>query len=148
MSIKEILVLHHSHLDLGYTHPQPVLWHLQYDFIEQAITFLEETAHWPEISRPKWTCEVTSQVTEWLRYAGDDQIAAFTKFAAEGRIGFGGLQYNTTPLCNHEQLLRQLKPVIQFRKQFGVEIKAAVQHDVNGIPWSAGDLLLDCGSVL
>ena len=42
-------------------------------------------------------------------------------------------------------MLRQLKPVIQLRKQFATGIKSAIQHDVNGIPWSSGDLLLDCG---
>ena len=145
MKIKEILVLHHSHLDLGYTHPQPVLWRLQYDFIEQALSLLEETELWPEVSKPKWTCEVTSQVTEWLKYADDRRVDIFRKYSTEGRIGLAGLQFNTTPLCNYEQLQYQLKPVISLREKFNAEIKAAIQHDVNGIPWSAGDLLLDYG---
>ncbi len=145
MSVNEILVLHHSHFDIGYTHPQPVLWHLQYDFIEQAIGFLKDTAHWPEVSRPKWTCEVSSQVIEWLKYADKEQLNSFSICASQGRIGFGGFQFNTTPLCNHEQLLRQLKPVKELREKFGVGIKAAIQHDVNGIPWNSADLLLESG---
>lgn len=145
MKVKEILVLHHSHLDLGYTHPQPILRHLQYDFIDEALRLLSNTVHWPEVSRPKWTCEVTFQVSEWLHYADNEQLTAFKKYAAEGRIGFGGFEFNTTPLCNYEQLVHQLSFVKEARKQFGVEIKAAIQHDVNGIPWSAGDLLLDIG---
>lgn len=145
MKVNEILVLHHSHLDLGYTHPQPVLWRLQYDFIELALDFLKATKDWPEVSRPVWTCEVSFQVTQWLRYANDERIAVFREFVDQGRIGFGGFQYNTTPLCNYEQMVRQLLPLKKLRRQFGAKITTVLQHDVNGIPWSSGDLFLDSG---
>ena len=62
MNIKEILVLHHSHLDVGYTHSATILWELQREFIDQALRLLDDTADWPTPSQPRWTCEVTAQV--------------------------------------------------------------------------------------
>lgn len=84
--IKDILVLHHSHLDLGYTHSQPVMRELQIEYINQALKLLDDTADWPELSRPKWTCEVTEPVIWWLEQAQDIDINRFRLYLQEGRL--------------------------------------------------------------
>ncbi len=145
MEIKEILVLHHSHLDVGYTHSQPIIWQLQYEFIEGALNLLDSTDDWDEFSKPRWTCEVTAQVIEWLKYANESSKEKFKKYLAEERIGISGLEYNTTPNSNAEQLSLQLQNITKLKKMFHADIKTVNQHDVNGLPWSSADIMIDAG---
>jgi len=145
MDIKEILVLHHSHFDVGYTHSQPVVWQLQYEFIEQALDLLDKTQTWDEHSKPRWTCEVTAQIIKWLELAEKSQVEKFKKYVAEKRIGISGLEYNTTPNSNTEQLTLQLYNIKKLNEMFNTKIKTVQQHDVNGIPWGATDIMIDAG---
>src|SRR5207245_908051 len=57
--VEQILLLHHSHFDVGYTHSQPVVWELQREFIDQALEWLEESSELPVENRPKWTCRAS-----------------------------------------------------------------------------------------
>lgn len=145
MNITEILVLHHSHLDIGYTHSQPVAWELQREYLDLALDFLEQTADWPAASRPTWTCEVTAPVLKWLETASPADEERFARLVAAGRLALGALRYNVTPLNTAAQLARQLAPVAALRSRLGAPITAAVQHDINGLPWPLADLLLDHG---
>jgi alpha-mannosidase len=141
--IKEVLIVHHSHTDIGYTHPQPILWDLERRFIDRAIDLCEETANWPGPSQLRWTCETTGPVVHWLERASGRQIERFARLATERRISVGAMFCNITPLYDAEQLARSLYPVRELRRQFGIPIATAINHDVNGLPWPITQLLLD-----
>ncbi|MBD3290532.1 hypothetical protein GF337_17135, partial [candidate division KSB1 bacterium] len=143
--IKEILVLHHSHFDIGYTHTQPVVMELQRDFIDQALILLDSTKDWDEFSQPRWTCEATTQVLKWLETASERDVARFEKYLKEGRIGISGMDFNITPLCSAEQLVRLLYKSDYLQRKFGIRIRTVNQHDINGVPWSLADILIDSG---
>jgi len=143
--IKEILVLHHSHTDIGYTHPQPVVWELHKRFIDQAIDLCEQTADWADPSRLRWTCEVTSTLQYWLRHSPSRQIERFRRLVAAGQMGAGAMFNNLTPLCDAEQLSRMLLPIKEMRDTLGLAMTVAINQDVNGLPWPLTQLLLDAG---
>jgi hypothetical protein len=94
--VKEILIMHHSHLDVGFTHLQPVALELQEDYIYQALQMLDNTAGYPEQSKPKWTCEVTEPVMRWLENASEGRCAlCFLSETRKDRYFCFGIQYNT-----------------------------------------------------
>jgi len=143
--IKDILVIHHTHTDVGYTHAQPIFWELSRRFIDEALDYCDETADWPEGSRMCWTCEVTAPVVDWLRHAPDRQIERFAAAAGRGQIAVGAMFANITPLYSLSQLAQSLLPVRELREQFGLPISVAINHDVNGLPWSIVPVLRDAG---
>lgn len=143
--VKEILIMHHSHLDVGYTHLQPVALELQVDYIYQALKMLDNTANYPEYSKPKWTCEVTEPVMHWLENASKSDLKRFSTYLKQGRIGISALEYNTTPLASSEGLARQLYGAAELSKRFGVKINTANLHDATGLPWTIVDLFKDGG---
>jgi alpha-mannosidase len=143
--IEEILVLHHSHLDVGYTHSQPILWRLQAEYISQVLDWLEDTADLPEDHRPKWTCEATEPVRRWLATASDSQLVRFKQLADSGRIGLSALRWHVSATIDRPGIRRLLAGKRELEDAVGRPIQVACQHDVNGIPWPIADELLDAG---
>jgi len=142
--IEEILFVHHSHTDIGYTHPQPVVMELQRRFIDQALDLSEHTADWPEECRFRWTCEVTGITLDWWRHAENIQRERFLKAVERRQFEVAGLRWNMTPLMDHHMILEVLAP-IKFFRSLGIPIRSAMNSDVNGLPWGVVDALLDHG---
>ncbi|HVU31861.1 MAG TPA: hypothetical protein VHE61_00405 [Opitutaceae bacterium] len=144
-SVREVLVLHHSHTDIGYTHPPIVVWELSRRFINEALDLCEATADRPAGSRVCWTCETTGPLLHWLEHASDRDIARFRRLVKRGQIGAAAMALNITPLYDTEELIRHLEPIGRLKKELGLPFKVAINHDVNGLPWPITDLLLDAG---
>lgn len=143
--ISDILMLHHSHLDVGYTHSQPVFWELQHEFIHQALDWLESTAELPESARPKWTCEASEPLRRWLARAAAADVARFVALHRSERIGVSALRWHTTPLADRAGLQRLLDGKQELEALLGSPVTVACQHDVTGVPWPLADVLLDAG---
>ena len=141
--IKEILCLNHSHLDVGYTHPQSMIMELQCDYINQAIDLCVQTADWPEESRFRWTCEATYPLIKWFETSSPERKELIRSLIKQGYISVAALPMHTTPSCTAMQLTQYLQQLDAIRELTGSNIKTAINHDVNGQPWTLPALLLD-----
>ncbi|HVL26357.1 MAG TPA: glycoside hydrolase family 38 C-terminal domain-containing protein [Thermomicrobiales bacterium] len=139
--IKTLLIVNHSHTDIGFTDYQDLCYRQHMEFIDQAMDLFDATANYPDEAKYQWTCEVTGMTERYLRNASDAQCERFRRWNAAGVLDVAGMQYNLTPLLSPEQMIRSLYPVRRLRDEYGVQIRAAMQSDVNGISWIYADLL-------
>ena len=142
--IREILFVHHSHTDIGYTHPQPVVFELHRRFIDEALDIAEETADWPDECRFRWTCEVTGPTLDWWQHAPDRDRDRFLAAVKRGQFEVAAMAWHMTPLMDHGMVVDVLKP-IRFFRDLGIPVRSAMNTDVNGLPWGVVDALLDHG---
>jgi alpha-mannosidase len=142
--IKEILFVHHSHTDIGYTHPQPVVMELHRRFIDEALDIAERTAEYPDDARFRWTCEVTGITVDWWKHASNTDRDRFLVAIKRGQFEVAGMGWHMTPLMDHGMVVDVLKP-LKFLRDLGIPIRSAMNTDVNGLPWGVVDALLDHG---
>ena len=141
--IREILVIHHTHTDIGYTHDQPIVCELNRQFIDDTLDEIDRTEDWDASSRPIWTCEVTETLRHWLRTAGSVQIDRFKRAVVAGRMSGGAMPYNFTPMLGVPEFIRALAQLPELRRTLGLKFNVAINHDINGLPWTMIPLLLD-----
>lgn len=142
--IKEILFVHHSHTDIGYTHPQPVVMELHRRFIDEALDLAEQTIDYPDDARFRWTCEVTGITIDWWNKASNHDRDRFLAAVERGQFEVAGMGWHMTPLMDHSMVLDVLRP-LKFFRDLGIPVRSAMNTDVNGLPWGVVDALLDHG---
>ena len=144
--IKEILVFHHSHLDVGYTHSQPFVWELQQEYLTQVVSWLESTGHsTDDRCAPRWTCEATDPVLRWIDRSPAPWVDRFVALCRSGRISLTALARHITALVDRPGLHRLIEGKTRLEKLTSRSIRTACQFDVNGVPWPLADVLIDHG---
>ncbi|MCE2471643.1 MAG: hypothetical protein J4G18_07035 [Anaerolineae bacterium] len=139
--IRRIYLTSHTHTDIGYTDHQDTVFRQHLGFIDDAIELGEATAHYPEAARYKWTCELTAFVERYFQERSPAQADRFLELHRRGQMAVAGMQYHWTPMLSTAGMLRSLLPVRRLRDDYGIQISAAMQCDVNGASWLWADLL-------
>ncbi|MGC8743855.1 MAG: discoidin domain-containing protein [Verrucomicrobiia bacterium] len=144
--IKEIYILPHSHVDIGYTALQTDVEIKQSNNIEIAISLIKQTANYPEGSKFIWNTEVLWPVENYLRDAPPEKQKEFINFIKEGRIGLDAFYGNIlTGLCRPEELLQMMRYATRLSEMFGVKIESAMISDVPGYTWSTVTAMSQAG---
>lgn len=145
MKLDTIYVIHHTHTDVGFTNDQPIFWEMQYRFIDEALHLIDRYKENPPDSCFRWTIETTCGLDAWLKTASSCDIDRLIVADKAGLIEVMAMQTNNTPLLDTYQLIESLRPIQRLRRDYGLDIRYAMNCDINGQNWTLPDLLLDAG---
>ncbi len=139
----KLYVVHHTHTDIGYTHPQERVEQLHVDFIRQAVDILDSGC--VAAGEFRWNCETFWSVERFLAQADQVHIDSFKRHIRDGRIGVSGNYLNFTELIDYDLLCTLLGRAAAFGRGIGAPIRSAMTADVNGYGWGYADALASAG---
>ncbi len=142
----EVYLLHHSHVDIGYTHVQTEVERMHWRYFEQVIELARKSADYPPGSRFKWNVEVLWAVDSYLKQASKEKQKQFIEAIRKGWIGLDALYGNElTALCRPEELIRLVDYAQKLRQRYDFTINSAMITDVPGYTWGIVPVLAQSG---
>lgn len=138
----EIYLVQHTHTDIGYTRPQTEILPEHLRYIDNALDFCDQTDHYPDEAKFRWTCETSWSVREYLKSRPKKQVERLVQRIKEGRIEATGMFLNYSEIIDESALATQIKYIKALKDQ-GIEVTTLMQNDVNGIGWSVIDYTKD-----
>ncbi len=134
---REIWLLPHSHVDIGYSDPQPVVERNHWRYTREAMALADRTAGYPEGARFKWNTEQAWAVETWLRQADESEKAAFMEAMRRGSIELQGtLAGVLTGLCHPEELVHLTAFARDLGRRAGAPVRSVMVTDIPGQSWS------------
>jgi alpha-mannosidase len=129
-----------SHMDIGYTHPQPVVSELQANTLDDVLALCDE---FPDF---KWTVETLWQVEQFEKSRPPEKMEKLMAYVREGRIALSPVYTNPyTGWVSEEELIRSFELAAEYKQRFGVGYSGAVYNDTPGFSWILPQLLKNAG---
>jgi hypothetical protein len=128
-----VYVVHHSHLDIGYTDRQGVVLRNHLEYLDSALELAAQTDDWPDDARFRWSVESALPVRRWLQARAKSAVDRFVQLAHQGRIEVTAMPFQLhTEACSTEELHRLLRFTDALRSEHGIPITSAMHTDVPG----------------
>jgi hypothetical protein len=142
-SLREILLVPHTHHDVGYTNSPRIVDDAHRRIVREVLNLAERgPAEGPDAFR--WTFEVARPVLRFLDQAGPEDIERLRRLAEEGRIAATGGYLNMTQLPSEAEFDHAYDAVRRLRDA-GLAVRTEQHGDVNGTAWGTVDGMLRVG---
>jgi glycosyl hydrolase family 38 len=141
-----VYLVHHSHLDIGYTDAQGTVMRNHRSYLDQVLDLSAATAGWPDDARFRWNIEAHWPLQDWIRLRPAATADAFFDLVRAGLVEVTALPFNFhTEACSIDELAHTLRFADGLRARYGIDITTAMQTDVPGATIGLPQLLLDAG---
>ncbi|MEV7626933.1 hypothetical protein [Actinoplanes sp. NPDC089786] len=142
----DVHLVHHSHLDIGYTDPQGRVLAEHLSYLDSALDLIRETDDWPDDARFRWSVESLWSFEQWCANRPAAAVADMIDRVRQGRIELTAMPFNLhTETCSTDELHELLRIARDIRRRHGVDIRAAMQTDVPGAVGGLVDVLAENG---
>jgi hypothetical protein len=141
-----IHLVHHSHLDIGYTDPQGTVLAEHVAFLDSCLDLVRATADRPDEAKFRWAVESLWSFEQWVAARSPERVQEFVDYVRAGQIELTALPYNLhTDTCSTDELHELLRLARWVRDTYGVEFTSAMQTDVPGTVAGLPDALAQLG---
>jgi hypothetical protein len=140
-------LLPHSHVDIGYSDPQPEVERKQWKNLGDAVALARKTASYPPEARFKWNVEGLWSVESYLKQATAEDRDAFLAAVRSGSIALQANDTNIlTGLATPEELRRWTAGSRRLRARYGLgPMPTAMHSDIPGLSWTSVAALAEAG---
>lgn len=140
---RRLLLLNHTHTDVGYTAPQEQVAAWQADWLRRALALVEERRG--SATPFRWTCETLWGVERFLAVASAEERARFARAVRRREIGLSASWLNLSELADGRLLQALAGRAAALGAELGAPVGCAMAADVNGFGWGFARALLDHG---
>jgi glycosyl hydrolase family 38 len=141
-----VSLVHHTHLDVGYTDRQEVVTknHLQY--LDSVLDLVDQTNAWDDDVRFRWNVEVNWPLERWFAGRSQRDQGRMLDAIRAGQVSVGAMSLNMhTEACAIEELYEMVRFAVELRTTYGVPVTSAMQTDVPGGVTGLIEVLTDVG---
>ncbi len=139
-------VLHHSHMDVGFSTTQAGALAQQMKNVRDALALIQATRSYPDAARFRWNIESLWGAQAFLKIAAPAERAAFIAAVRNGSIGLSANYANElTGLESAGELLHLTDYAHAFERHYGVRLDTAFFSDVPNYSWSIVPALAENG---
>jgi len=137
----------HSHVDIGYSDPQPEVERKQWRNLRDAIELAGANPDRPEEARFHWQTEGLWAVESYLAQAGLGERRALAEAVRRGDVELPANLTNVlTGLCHPEELARWTDAARRLQRRYGITASPVAMHsDIPGLAWPTVTALAQAG---
>jgi hypothetical protein len=142
----DLYLIHHTHLDIGYTHVQDEVERMQWAHLEEALQLGVAAETMPKEAHFVWHPEGAWAIESYLATRPASRREALLEGVRRGWIHVDGLYANVlTGLATGEVLFRTVQAAREINAEAGVPMRSAMFSDIPGMSWGVVPTLAQAG---